>query len=376
MTIFGESAGSISVGALVLSPLAKGLFHRAILQSGAPTAKLVAESISHSLEKTKITARKVNCTVDSHLTETMNCLAKKSVKDLKAAQVGDFLANTFYVPVYGDEVLPLKPEIALKEGKFNHVDIIVSFVDIFVLINFVIIFLIFFLQYGVTRNEGSAFAAAVLPNMITPHFNYTLESAQADIIKMMTYYQEEERVAKEVADFYLKKLRLEAHIHAISQNEFRRVLGDVWGDYQLVCPTILYAEEVAKHQGAEKRNLFAYRLMQDAVLPGVSPTPSWMGVTHGQDMFYLFLTQLTKQGSPLRQLSEQMIHAWTSFAKTGSPAKLGSGGHSVAWEKAVKGGDNFNTRYMHLEASFYHMVDDYWKNICDSFWKPKMFSSQ
>ncbi len=34
VTIFGESAGAMSVGALIGSPLAKGLFHRAILQSG------------------------------------------------------------------------------------------------------------------------------------------------------------------------------------------------------------------------------------------------------------------------------------------------------------------------------------------------------
>jgi para-nitrobenzyl esterase len=35
VTIFGESAGSFSVSALMASPLAKGLFHRAIGQSGA-----------------------------------------------------------------------------------------------------------------------------------------------------------------------------------------------------------------------------------------------------------------------------------------------------------------------------------------------------
>ena len=34
VTIFGESAGGESVGALITSPLTKGLFHRAILQSG------------------------------------------------------------------------------------------------------------------------------------------------------------------------------------------------------------------------------------------------------------------------------------------------------------------------------------------------------
>ena len=38
VTIFGESAGAFAVGALIASPLAKGLFHRAILQSGTGTS--------------------------------------------------------------------------------------------------------------------------------------------------------------------------------------------------------------------------------------------------------------------------------------------------------------------------------------------------
>lgn len=36
VTVFGESAGAISIAALTTSPYAKGLFRRAILQSGAP----------------------------------------------------------------------------------------------------------------------------------------------------------------------------------------------------------------------------------------------------------------------------------------------------------------------------------------------------
>lgn len=35
VTIFGESAGSAAVQYLILSPLAKGLFHKAIMQSGS-----------------------------------------------------------------------------------------------------------------------------------------------------------------------------------------------------------------------------------------------------------------------------------------------------------------------------------------------------
>ncbi|MFD5758259.1 carboxylesterase/lipase family protein, partial [Streptomyces sp. NPDC127044] len=38
VTVFGESAGAISIGALLASPRAQGLFRRAVLQSGPPEA--------------------------------------------------------------------------------------------------------------------------------------------------------------------------------------------------------------------------------------------------------------------------------------------------------------------------------------------------
>lgn len=122
VTIFGESAGAISVGALVLSPLAKGLFKRAIAQSGAPLS-VVMDTREQALAKTKAFAHKVNCTavVDADL---VKCLKGKSIAELKQATFGDFSQNHFFVPVHGDEVLPVPPAVALKEGKFNHVDYI------------------------------------------------------------------------------------------------------------------------------------------------------------------------------------------------------------------------------------------------------------
>ena len=54
VSIFGQSSGSMSVGALLLSPLAKGLFRKAILQSGGPNSKLGSrryESLSVNASK-------------------------------------------------------------------------------------------------------------------------------------------------------------------------------------------------------------------------------------------------------------------------------------------------------------------------------------
>ena len=43
VTIFGESAGGASVGLLMLSPLARGLFQNAIMQSGTAAVLFAAQ---------------------------------------------------------------------------------------------------------------------------------------------------------------------------------------------------------------------------------------------------------------------------------------------------------------------------------------------
>ena len=53
VTIFGESAGGASVSLLVLSPLAKGLFQRAIPQSGDANAKWAYGTYSEHLQTAK-----------------------------------------------------------------------------------------------------------------------------------------------------------------------------------------------------------------------------------------------------------------------------------------------------------------------------------
>jgi para-nitrobenzyl esterase len=45
ITVFGESAGAMSVGCLLAMPLARGSFHKAILQSGSSTARALPQAL-------------------------------------------------------------------------------------------------------------------------------------------------------------------------------------------------------------------------------------------------------------------------------------------------------------------------------------------
>lgn len=114
---------------------------------------------------------------------------------------------------------------------------------------------------------------------------------------------------------------------------------------------------------------YSYRLMEYKA----TMAAKWMGVTHAADLQYLFSLATTKNDPELYQLSKDIIHAWTSFAKSGSPGKLGA----TSWEEAVGGNKavkDYRTRYLSLEANKYKMVEHFFEATCDCFWKPKMFA--
>lgn len=146
----------------------------------------------------------------------------------------------------------------------------------------------------------------------------------------------------------------------------RLAISDVFGDYHLVCPTILFGEQVAKTLGS-KHHFYTYRLVQP--LKHYVQCHGWMGVCHAEDVLYLF-------GMPLRkpslepsetQLSRDMIESWTSFAKTGQIQNL-------PWKESLNPNEsNPSARYMSLDSRDYKMVSDYFKTLCDTFWKPHLF---
>lgn len=75
VTIFGGSAGSACVGFHMLSPISKGLFHKAILQSGAPVCTWAVTPSKIARKRAYAVATIAGCNFVSS-EDVLNCLRK------------------------------------------------------------------------------------------------------------------------------------------------------------------------------------------------------------------------------------------------------------------------------------------------------------
>ncbi|XP_031513836.1 carboxylesterase 5A [Papio anubis] len=81
VTIFGESAGAISVSSLILSPMAEGLFHKAVMESGAAIIPYLKAYDYEKSEDLQVVAH--FCGNDASDSEDLlRCLRTKSSKEL------------------------------------------------------------------------------------------------------------------------------------------------------------------------------------------------------------------------------------------------------------------------------------------------------
>src|SRR4029077_1995782 len=111
VTIFGESAGGLSVFSQLVSPPAANLFHKAIVESGA--YNLNTQSLATAESAGTAFATAAGCS-----SQTAACL--------RALPVSTILANenpAGYTPNIDGEFLPLSLGTALATGQFHHVPV-------------------------------------------------------------------------------------------------------------------------------------------------------------------------------------------------------------------------------------------------------------
>ena len=266
VTIFGESAGAISCSILCGSPLAKGLFHRCISQSGGSFAPWSDQPRSMAVGGSQKGAEQQGLAFQKHL-------KKKSLKELRKMDAmalcdGDVGFGGFWPCVDGyvitDDLYRL-----YERGEYNDVPIIVM----------------------TNSDEGALFSPGN--------------------IKAENYQKQARGVFGEFADEALRVYPGNTDDEAWHGN------GDAFRDMGFAWPSYAWVNLQSK---TGKSPAYAAYLAQPSTR-SFSQDPRRKGVAHADDILYLngeFLTQPDKYPAE-SAVAEIMQQYWVNFAKNGNP---------------------------------------------------------
>lgn len=134
ITVFGESAGAMAISDLIASPLAKGLFRRAIIQSGhagmtreIPVMQRLVKKLAKMLRITPDRAGFASVAAGDTLDAVEQISAPTARIDLRDSRGHEPVYGiSRFVPVHGDDVLPLQPLEALRRGAGSDVEVLIG----------------------------------------------------------------------------------------------------------------------------------------------------------------------------------------------------------------------------------------------------------
>lgn len=272
VTLFGESAGALSVLANMASPSAEGLFQRAIIESPARGQKLrlTQPSLNEARTRSLAFAKAVGCETD-----VAACLRDRPVSDLQPA--AEQFSSTFVVD---GKTLPLPLGEAFTSGRFNQVPIII----------------------GSNKDEGRfsvAYKELTADEALTP-------PAFSDSMA--------EAYGEDAVSVIGKQYPLSDY------NDPSVALAAVLTDSRISCPV-----DALNQRLAGQIPVYAYEFA-DRTAPFYFPNVSFpYGAAHTAELQYLFERFHGASGEPQalnalqRSLSDTMIDYWTRFAATGNP---------------------------------------------------------
>jgi para-nitrobenzyl esterase len=310
VTLGGQSAGAYDTQASLISPSAYGLFHRAILQSYPATNWLTADA---TLTRGKNFATAAGC-------PGSDATAAKCLRNLSAARILQLQGTpngngpyTAQVTVDGT-VIPLQPDDAWKTGKFNRMPIMT----------------------GDVHDEGN-FGIAISEYFSGP--------PQAPI----TQEQYLARVTGDALTQY--PLSNYGNDPALAYNAYS-------SDPQ-ACLTLHVVNELARFTPT-----YAYEFNYQNAPYHFPKMPSYKPLaTHTIDIQFLFpgyhggqlgvnLDQETGQPREIQgneiKLSNELVAAWTNFAKTGNPNLRGNS----PWPKFTKNSPKFYSQNIPKSSAY------------------------
>lgn len=311
VTLFGQSAGAWSTCAHLAMPGSRGLFARAILQSGGCEKALYASAAEAEAQADALAA-KVGCAGSSSGADVLACLRAKPAAELLAALPMKrglvLLPGIWWGPVVDGVELPREPLEQIRAGGFANVPLLL----------------------GAARDEGALHVIG-FP---------TVTADEAASFPRDVWGDDAAR----------------AIVAAYPRETPKATLSAIIGDGVFVCQARRIARAVA---ATDDTPVFLYEFAH----PLDDPRVSALGATHSVDLFFVFGNTSLGYGVRDREraLSHAMMDAWGAFARTGDPSTP-----SLRWPRYTRRDDEHLTldlprieRGAHLKAG----VCDFWDTL-------------
>ena len=277
VTIFGQSAGGVAVNVLLGMPSARGLFAKAILQSGT-AARLGGLELAEA-----VAARYLEgLGIAEGDTETIRTVPWSEM--LRAQGARGALS-----PVVDGDRLPRPPMDAIEDGELADIPVMI----------------------GCTRDEQKLYVAATKREPLTD------EDLEAQVEALLP--RRSKGRAVEVIDVY-RSSRNDRGLPADNLD----IIDAIGTTSRFRLPALRVAEAYLEHQPST----FVYQFDYASPARGGS-----MGACHGIEVPFVFGAvgrpgrddRLSGSGQAVEALQEQLMDAWIAFARSGDPSHDGIG---------------------------------------------------
>ena len=287
VTIFGQSAGALSVSLLTLCPRAKGLFHKAIIMSGS--ASVLSKTDDDETANGMVAAEKVGCgdvaLADVCLRATDAEFMMTEIKPSLGLMSDAELKEGFpFHPVIDGELFPDIPAAMLNNGQFD------TSIPIMI---------------GSTKEEATIFL-----------FGKKIESEQA----FKDTFKSDAAMIRNSFGIEADSDELLNYYPVSAYDSPRTAYVDLFTDLAFTCPSRNHAAMLADN-GA---TAYLYHFQRAPSAMGLFKD---LGAFHGSEIPFVFdnwkIMGMSLKSKENSALSDQMIALWSSFARDGKPAAPG-----------------------------------------------------
>ncbi|XP_038662140.1 fatty acyl-CoA hydrolase precursor, medium chain-like isoform X2 [Scyliorhinus canicula] len=286
VTIFGESAGSISVSLHIVSPLSSGLFHKAISESGT---NLIATIVTSDPKSTAVMIANLAGCNTSHSKEIVDCLGKMSEEELM--NIPKPPKELLLFPVVDGTFLPQNVETLLETGQINSVPYLL----------------------GVNNHEWGW----LIPKMYNPAgWEEGMDRVTSDSLLKNGSRLREDQLQLAI-DEYMG--------HTEDKVEIRDFHLELLSDLFMLVPTV----QLARIHRDAGHPVFLYEFQHR---PSFLATrrPEFVKSDHGDEIGFVFGSFFVEDGYKLlancteeeKVLSRTMMAYWANFAKKGCLQKI------------------------------------------------------